>query len=201
VHDPRMRDGASPAKWVGVYPNLGMARPRQMAILRNMHQTRTGADALVDSLTGFGTRHALVAALDDAMRAQEATLLVIFSLDGFDEYSALFGQLAARTLLVKLAARLTEALGPGGRCFRPRRDEFAALVETRIDGAASVLDSAVAALRERAAPVAVAASWGAAMLPDEAGDSVGALALADERLASNAPRRRRRNRRSSSRVS
>lgn len=162
-----------------------------------MHRTGTGEDGLVDSLTGFGTRHALIAALDAAVQAQETTLLVIFSLDGYDEYSALFGQLAARTLLVKLAARLREALGPGGRCFRPRRDEFAALVETRIEGAATVLDSAVAALRERAAPVAVAASWGAAMLPDEADDPVAAVALADERLASNAPRRRRRNRRSS----
>jgi len=152
--------------------------------------------ALVDSLTGFGTRHALTIALDDVVAGGEAALLVIFSLDGFDEYTALFGQLAARTLLVKLAARLVEALGPGGRCFRPRRDEFAALVPTRIDGAASILDAAVAALRERAAPVAVAASWGAAMLPDEARDAVAALTLADGRLSSNAPRRRRRNRRS-----
>lgn len=58
-----------------------------------------------------------------------------------------------------------------------------------------MIDAAVAALRERAAPVAVTASWGAAMLPDEATDPVAALRLADERLASNAPRRRRRNRR------
>jgi GGDEF domain-containing protein len=161
-----------------------------------MQRAEAGTTALVDSLTGFGTRHALITALDEAVTGADTTLLVIFSLDGFDEYSSLFGQLAARTLLVKLASRLSEALGPEGRCFRPRRDEFAALVPTRIDGAAGLLDAAVAALRERAAPVAVAASWGAAMLPGEATDPVAALALADERLSSNAPRRRRRNRRS-----
>jgi GGDEF domain-containing protein len=160
-----------------------------------MQRADVGNTALVDSLTGFGTRHALIAALDEAVADTETCLLVIFSLDGFDDYSSLFGQLAGRTLVVKLASRLAEALGPTARCFRPRRDEFAALVPTRIDGAASLLDSAVAALRERAAPVAVAAAWGAAMLPDEAADAVGALTLADERLASNAPRRKRRNRR------
>lgn len=160
-----------------------------------MHRATAGDIALVDSLTGFGTRHALISALGEALAGGETSLLVVFSLDGFDEYSSLFGQLASRTLLIKLASRLSEALGPRGRCFRPRRDEFAALVPTGIDGAAGVLDAAVAALRERAAPVAVAASWGAAMLPEEAGDAVTALTLADERLASNAPRRKRRNRR------
>jgi GGDEF domain-containing protein len=156
-----------------------------------------GELVLVDSLTGFGTRHALLVALAEVLEpAGGPALLVLFSLEGFDEYSALFGQLAARTLLVKLSARLADALAPTGRTFRPRQDEFAALVQTQIAGASGVIDAAVAALRERAAPVAVTASWGAAMLPDEATDPVSALRVADERLASNAPRRRRRNRRS-----
>jgi GGDEF domain-containing protein len=161
-----------------------------------MQGTGVGVDALVDSLTGLGTRHALIATIEDALTGEDTALLVLFALDGFDEYTSLFGQLAGRTLLVKLSARLVEALGPDARCFRPRRDEFAAIVPTGIGGATTVLDAAVAALRERAAPVAVAASWGAAMLPEEAADPIAALAIADERLASNAPRRRRRNRRS-----
>jgi GGDEF domain-containing protein len=155
---------------------------------------------LVDPLTGFGTRNALLAELADAVRGgQGATLLVVFGLEGFDEYVTLFGSLAGRTLLVKLGARLADALGPGSSCFRPRQDEFAALVPTPIEGVKDVLDRAVAALRERAASVAVSAAWGAAMLPEEADDPVGALKLADSRLASNAPRRRRRNRRANPR--
>jgi GGDEF domain-containing protein len=152
---------------------------------------------LVDPLTGFGTRHALLLALTDRFEADgPPTLLVVFGLDGFDEYTSLFGRLAGRTLLVKLAARLAEALAPAGVCFRPRHDEFSALIETTIDAARPVLDAAVIALRERASfGAAVTAAWGAVLLPDEAGAPGEAIRLADERLASNVPRRRRRNRR------
>jgi GGDEF domain-containing protein len=151
---------------------------------------------LVDALTGFGSRRALLDGLvASASEDAEPTLLVVFCLDGFDDYVSLFGSLAGRTLVVKLAARLADALGEGAVCFRPRQDEFAALVATPVDRVAGILDAAVVALRERAASVAVTASWGAAMLPDEATDPIAALQLADSRLASNAPRRRRRNRR------
>jgi GGDEF domain-containing protein len=151
---------------------------------------------LVDPLTGFGTRNALLADLEAAVEGQHGpSLLVVFGLEGFDEYVTLFGSLAGRALLVKLGARLADALGSGSSCYRPRQDEFAVLVPTPIEAVAGVLDRALAALRERAASVAVSAAWGAAMLPEEADDAVGALKLADTRLASNAPRRRRRNRR------
>jgi GGDEF domain-containing protein len=150
---------------------------------------------LVDPLTGFGTRQALLARLARVVEGGEPTLLVVFGLDGFDEYVSLFGSLAGRTLLVKLGARLADALGHSATCFRPRQDEFAALVPVPIDAVSEVLDAAVGALRERAASVAVSAAWGAAMLPDEANDAVAALKLADTRLASNAPKRKRRNRR------
>lgn len=118
----------------------------------------------------------------------------MFSLDGFEEYEALFGRLAGRTLIVKLAARLSEALAPHGRCFRPRRDEFAALLASPLETAAPVLEAAVAGLRERATSVAVAAAWGAVSLPDEAGDPSSALRIADARLAER-PGRKPRERR------
>jgi GGDEF domain-containing protein len=156
-----------------------------------------GEQLLVDPLTGLGTRQALLGELAGAVHGGSApTLLVIFSLDGFDDYVTLFGSLAGRTLVVKLAGRLADALGPEARCYRPRQDEFAALVPTQIDGVREILDAAVLALRERAPSVTVSAAWGAAMLPEEASEPVEALRVADTRLASNAPRRRRRNRRS-----
>ena len=153
-----------------------------------------------DPLTGFGMRETLLSQLTAAVHPEaEPTLLVIFGLEGFDEYVALFGRLAGRTLTVKLAARLAQALPSDARCFRPRYDEFAALVGTPIADAKSILDAAVAALRARATSVAVTASWGAAMLPEEAATPIGALELADTRLGSNAPRRKRRNRRAAGR--
>jgi GGDEF domain-containing protein len=156
----------------------------------------TGNGSPIDPLTGFGARLSLMAALAEAVEpGAPPALLVVFGLDGFDEYAALFGRLAGRRLLVRLAARLTEALAPAGRCYRPRYQEFSALVNTTIAEARPVLDAAVVALRERGKAVAVTAAWGAAMLPEEASDPVSALRLADERLSSNAPRRKRRNRR------
>ena len=153
---------------------------------------------LVDPLTGLGTRQTLLAELAAAVEGKDGpVLLVVFGLEGVDEYETLFGTLAGRALLVKLAARLADALGAASRCYRPRQDEFAALVPTPIAGVTEVLDRAAAALRERTASVAVSAAWGAAMLPDEADDPIAALTVADTRLASNAPRRKRRNRRAS----
>ena len=67
----------------------------------------------------------------DARARLRASAARPLRLEGFDEYTALFGQLAARTLLVKLASRLAETLAPGGRAFRPRQDEFAALSRRR----------------------------------------------------------------------
>ena len=143
-----------------------------------------------DPLTGFGTRAALLTALTGAVTPDAAAaLLVVFGLAGYEEYVSLFGRLAGRSLIVKLGARLADALPAGTTCFRPREGEFAALVSTPVDGVNVVLDDAVCALRDRAATVAVTAAWGAAMLPDEAGDPVAALQLADSRLASSAPRR------------
>ncbi len=158
----------------------------------------TQDESPVDPLTGFGTRSSLMAALETALEpGSQPILLVVFGLEGFDEYVALFGSLAGRTLLVRLAARLSVALGTTASCYRPRRDELGALVPTSILEAMPILDAAVAALRERGTSVAVTASWGAAMLPEEASEPIDALRLADERLSSHAPRRRRRNRRAS----
>jgi GGDEF domain-containing protein len=153
-------------------------------------------ELLTDSLTGFGTRHKLLLDLERAVRPNcEPTLLVIFCLEGFDEYVELLGRLESQTLLLRLAGRLAKTLEPAGTCYRPREDEFAALVHTPIAAVKPILDSAVLALRERGGYVAISASFGAAMLPDEASDATGALEIADDRVSSNAPRRKPRNRR------
>ena len=149
----------------------------------------------IDPLTCLGTRAAVLRALEHVGSGETPpALLAVFSLDGFEEYEALFGRLAGRTLLVKLAARLSEALSPHGSCFRPRRDEFAALIESTVEVAAPVLDAAVAGLGERASSVAISAAWGAVALPSEAADPRSALRVADARLSAN-PARRPRERR------
>ncbi len=149
----------------------------------------------VDPLTCLGTRAAALRAIEDVGSGEAPpALLAVFSLDGFDEYEALFGRLAGRTLIVKLAARLSEALSPHGACFRPRRDEFAAVIASSLEHAAPVLDAAVAGLKERATSVAVASAWGAVAVPGEAGDPRSAFRIADARLAES-PTRKPRERR------
>jgi GGDEF domain-containing protein len=143
------------------------------------------------SLPGVGTRETLMAALETAVQpSSPPELLVLFRLEELDDYASTFGRDAVRSLLGRLVLRLTEALPPGTDCYQPRWDELAAVVPTTIAEAKPILDAAVAALRERNGTVAVSASWGAAMLPEEAGDPIAALDLADERLASNPPHRK-----------
>jgi hypothetical protein len=73
-----------------------------------------------DPLTGFGTRAALLTALRAAVTPDSAAaLLVVFGLAGYEEYVSLFGRLAGRSLIVKLGARLADALPAGTTCFRP----------------------------------------------------------------------------------
>ena len=153
-------------------------------------------DLLSDPLTGFGTRSKLLHDLEQAVQPEsDPTLLVIFCLEGFEEYTDLLGRLESQSLLLRLAGRLATSLAPSAVCYRPRADEFAALVHTPIANVKPVLDNAILALREKGGIVAVSAAFGAAMLPDEASDAIGALTIADQRLSSNAPRRRPRNRR------
>ena len=153
-------------------------------------------DVELDRLTALGTRRSLLDALAQAVEPESpATSLVLFGLEGFDEHAGLFGRLAARTLVVRLAARLSASLGPAGSCYRPRRDEFAALLSTTIDDARPVLDATVRAMGEGTTALAVRASWAAVSLPMEAADPIDALELADERLKATLPRPTRRDRR------
>jgi GGDEF domain-containing protein len=147
------------------------------------------------SLPGVGTRETLITALETAVHpSSPPALLVIFRLEELDDYASTFGPGSARSLLARLVLRLAGALPPDTACFQPRWDELAALVPTPIAEAKPILDAAAAALRERSGPVAVSASWGAAMLPEEAGDPIAALELADERLASTPPHRKAKRR-------
>lgn len=154
-------------------------------------------DALTDPITGLGNRHKLILDLEQAVRPNSPpTLFAIFGLDGFAEHVELYGRLRSQALLLRLGRRLEGALQPAGTCYRPREGEFGVLVHAPISATKKLLDAAVDALRQREPHVSVRAVFGAAILPDEASDVVGALRLADERLASNAPRRKARNRRS-----
>ncbi len=102
--------GVSLASWALL---LALAR-LALAFLENQRTlSEAHGEARTDSLTGLRNRRCLMADLDMqlglATRADPRALL-LFDLDGFKEYNDAFGHPAGDGLLVRLAARLAEAV-------------------------------------------------------------------------------------------
>ena len=153
-------------------------------------------ESRTDPLTGLGTRAELLADLADAVDPTgPARTLALFDFAGFSEYVDLYGRLEGQDLLVRLASRLSEALGQPASFYRPRSSEFAALIETSIATAEPLLIAAVSTLTSRFEQFEITPTFGAALLPDEASEPFDALILADKRLFLNTLDRRARERR------
>jgi len=158
------------------------------------------ASELRDPLTGFGTRHKLITDLTAALApGSPCSVLAIVHLGGFPEYVTLYGRLEGQDLLVRVADRLAHALGEGASLYRPRDDEFAALVPGPAAPAEECLIATASALSDRFVQFMLTLAVGASVLPSEVSEPVDALMLADERLYLNAGSRKRRERRSAHR--
>jgi two-component system cell cycle response regulator len=152
--------------------NVGMLR-------RNAHE------ALTDALSGLGNRRRLMEDLQDAVQdAQRGRLstLVFFDLNGFKRYNDSFGHAAGDSLLGRVGAALSTAIGSRGRAYRLGGDEFCVLLHGRFAHHDRLLASAASALTERGSVFTVSASFGLAVIPDDADNASAALQLADERM-------------------
>ena len=130
-----------------------------------------------------GTRDELLADLEAALdREQPVRLLVIFRLGGFEEFTRL-GTRSPGALIREVMSYLPAASGPSGFYYRPRKDELCGLIEGSVRDVERALLAASTALNERLLRKGLSLGFGAAVLPDEAGDPIGALALADSRVA------------------
>lgn len=145
---------------------------------------RTRALSLTDPLTGLGNRRSLMAALERRCRSSDGatTVFAIFDLNGFKTYNDTFGHPSGDALLVRFAARLTEAAGRQGQAFRMGGDEFCILVPTGGEALDEVVKLGIAALSEDGEGFHVGAEFGAVVLPGDASEPTAALRLADERL-------------------
>jgi diguanylate cyclase (GGDEF)-like protein len=144
----------------------------------------TRREATTDALTGLGNRRQLVADLERLLQpgAARSTLFALFDLDGFKGYNDAFGHPAGDALLTRLGEKLATVPGEDGAAYRLGGDEFC-LVAPVLDGDAEpLIDRACEALTERGEGFEIGTSFGAILLPDEAGDAVEALSVADERL-------------------
>jgi diguanylate cyclase (GGDEF)-like protein len=150
--------------------------------LRMLEQSRL--EARVDSLTGLRNRRSLMADLEhDLPKATAARpqALLLFDLDGFKTYNDTFGHAAGDALLMRLGARLAEAVGERGNAYRLGGDEFCALVAPGAE-LQTIAAGCVAALAEQGEGFTVTTSYGAALVPSEATEPVEALKLADRRM-------------------
>jgi diguanylate cyclase (GGDEF)-like protein len=154
---------------------------------------RSRAEALTDALTGLGNRRSLLLDVDDAARMagpHQRYAVLLFDLNGFKGYNDTYGHPAGDALLARLSDRLVAAIGDSGRAYRLGGDEFCVLARIDDGQPDQLAATAIDALCEYGEGFSVTTACGIAILPDEAQDTGGALALADQRLYENKSGRR-----------
>ena len=161
---------------------LMLARDRSARIAqahRRLEQVFT------DPVTQLGNRRLLAGDLRAKLAAatdSEPSVLMLFDLDGFKRYNDTFGHMAGDALLARLGTKLATAVEPYGRAYRLGGDEFCVLLDAQGDDLDARVAAAADALTESGDEFAVTASYGVALLPDEADDPDHAIQLADERM-------------------
>jgi diguanylate cyclase (GGDEF)-like protein len=151
---------------------------------------RSRREAETDALTGLANRRKLLIDLEERLRAEAPTLLVLFDLDGFKAYNDAFGHPAGDALLRRMALKLEAATGPFGRAYRMGGDEFCVLATAVSADRASVVELTTKALEEEGEGFRITSACGAIILPDETSDLSEALRVADTRLYTNKDSRR-----------
>ena len=144
----------------------------------------TRHESVTDSLTGLGNRRKLLSDLERLFGEPEVepTLLMIFDLDGFKGYNDTFGHPAGDALLARLGSKLAAVPTGAHGAYRLGGDEFCLVVPLVESEVEPLIDQACAALSEHGVGFEIGSSFGAVLLPDEAGDPSNALHVADERL-------------------
>ena len=164
---------------------LALARLALVFLENQRILSQTHREARTDSLTGLRNRRSLMADLEIQLGLASLgspRALLLFDLDGFKEYNDAFGHPAGDGLLVRLAARLVQAVGDSGHAYRLGGDEFCVLVTPGRDGVDPMLAACSAALHERGEGFEVSTSFGVVLMPEEADTPTVALQLADRRM-------------------
>jgi len=142
-------------------------------------------EALTDPLTGLRNRRSLMADLEEQLpeaTPEQTVALVLFDLDGFKEYNDAFGHPAGDELLVRLGARLADAVRGHGHAYRLGGDEFCVVLRPGPAGLDLLANTCVAALVEHGEGFDVTTSHGAVEAPVEVTSASEALQLADRRM-------------------
>jgi two-component system cell cycle response regulator len=140
--------------------------------LENVRMLRRRAyEAITGGLSGLGNRRSLMIDLEHAVNDSHdghASTLVSCDLNGFKRYNDSFGHTAGDALLARLGAGLRNVVGAEGHPYRPGGDEFCLLLAGRFARHERLIQNAAAALTERGSGFTVSASFGLAIVPDDA---------------------------------
>ncbi|HWT47711.1 MAG TPA: bifunctional diguanylate cyclase/phosphodiesterase, partial [Mycobacterium sp.] len=149
---------------------------RQFVVLVEHHRllSEVAREAFRDSLTGLANRAHFLHHLEQAMARQrdDAAPIAVLSLDldNFKSVNDALGHLAGDELLIRVAGRLTAALGENVTVARLGGDEFAVLLEGSVEksqaAAHRVLEAFNAPIAIDGVPVAVRPSIGFAEAAD-----------------------------------
>jgi GGDEF domain-containing protein len=154
-----------------------------------VEESTPGLEHETDELTGFGTRSVLLRDLEDAVEPGcPPSTLGILDLHGFlDRFGRIDGEAHVGSVARHLAGTLE-----GARFYRPREHELAVLVQAPAQEAERLLSVAASSVNAHLGQQRVAVVFSLVTLPDEAGDPVVALRLAESRhIARRRPRERR----------
>lgn len=173
---------------------------------KEIEKSRAESDfqARHDELTALPNRRYFLDHLEQvlgvAASAQAKKALLFIDLDNFKPVNDVLGHDVGDALLRKVALRLTSAVRDSDFVARLGGDEFAIIAgvkpENGIDGVRVVAERILAALNMEvegsAPPIAVAASIGVALYPEDAGDREALLRQADQAMyeAKNSGRNR-----------
>ena len=148
--------------------------------------------ALHDELTGLPNRRLfedrMLAALRLCRERKHTLAVCLLDLDGFKQINDSFGHEAGDEVLRQLARNLTHALDPSRTLARLGGDEFVLIASLErgtedLDRLTQTLRKAVAKpLEIDGADMAVHASLGVALYPDDAQDATRLLRIADQRM-------------------
>ena len=148
---------------------------------------RMREQAVPDPLTGLGNRRQLISDLERALEDRldsSPRLLVIFDLEGFEQYKDTFGDPAGDALLARLGTNLAGVAAPLGRCYRLGGHEFCVLAALPANGDVDgFVERCVETLTEEGEALLVTTRYGEAFLPDDAATATEALRVADRRLS------------------
>jgi diguanylate cyclase (GGDEF)-like protein len=166
----------------------------QLAIERHRQDEALRRQAMHDVLTGVLNRahleEQLRKAADRAARQGMVGAVLSIDVDDFKTVNDRFGHHAGDAVLIELSSRLTQTLRRGDNVYRVGGDEFIVVAEglraaTEAEAIAAHVRHAVHFQMEvQGHPIAVSASIGVSLFPDQSDDPTTLLRLCDDAMYS-----------------